>query len=189
MIYRKLIKRILDIILSSIALVLLSPLLLLTFIAIYIEDGRPAVFKQQRIGKDGELFIVYKFRSMPNNSKELPSAQADELKITKVGRIIRRLSIDELPQLLNIIKGDMSLVGPRPILPTQTACHNMRITYNIHHFIPGLSGLPQIESHDGMSEAEKVELDKIYCETLSFKNDIKILLRTLLYPLKPPPSD
>jgi len=112
-------KRLLDIVLAAIALLILSPLMLLTALAIYLEDGASPLFRQQRVGQEGKLFELLKFRSMGVNAAQVPSAQANSLTITRIGQFIRRTNIDELPQLINILRGDMSIVGPRPALPSQ----------------------------------------------------------------------
>ena len=117
--YRAYVKPVLDILLAALALVVFSPLMILTALVIRWEDGGPAFFRQQRVGRDGVRFQVMKFRSMPVDTKNIPSSKAETLTITRVGRVIRRTNIDELPQLINIFRGEMSLVGPRPALPAQ----------------------------------------------------------------------
>lgn len=185
--YKRYIKRILDIILSTIALVILSPLLFVTCVLIRIEDGGPAIFKQMRIGRDSRLFKLFKFRSMPVNVGDVPSSQAQRLRITRVGNIIRRANIDELPQLLNIIKGDMSIVGPRPALPSQTELLAIRVKNGACNCRPGLTGLAQINSYDGMSEIEKASFDQKYASCITFTGDFIIILKTFFYLLKRPP--
>src|ERR1043166_9064746 len=124
--YRIFFKRVFDIALSAAALIALSPVMLLTALAIKLEDRGPALFSQQRSGRGGRPFRVLKFRSMPVNTGDLPSTQARNVRVTRVGRIIRRTNLDELPQLINILRGDMSIVGPRPALASQTALLDMR---------------------------------------------------------------
>lgn len=185
--YSKGIKRILDFVLAIIALIILSPILFLISMSILIEDGRPVIFKQKRAGKDAKEFVIYKFRSMPKGVKNIPSAQAINLPITKVGKAIRRLSFDELPQLINIIKGDMSVVGPRAPMPDQKYLIELRMKSGVFNLRPGLTGLAQINSYDGMPEKEKVEWDSKYLMKVSFVEDLKIILKTVSYLLKPPP--
>jgi len=185
--YQRFFKRVLDLVLSGIALLALSPIMLLTAIAIRLEDGGPILFSQQRSGRDGKLFRVLKFRSMLINAGDLPSAQARTLPITRVGKIIRRTNIDELPQLMNIFAGDMSIVGPRPALPSQAALLEMRRTNGAIHCKPGLTGLAQINSYDNMPEEEKANWDGIYAAKVSLLTDVGIILRTFRYLTKPPP--
>src|SRR5205823_7797451 len=117
---------------------------------IHLEDRGPVLFRQQRSGRDGRPFRIFKFRSMPVNTGDVPSSQARSLRVTRVGQIIRRLNIDELPQLINILRGDMSVVGPRPALPTQTALLDMRKANAAIKCKPGLTGLAQVNSYDNM---------------------------------------
>jgi len=180
-------KRILDYILSLMGIFILSPIFIFVSFAIFIEDGWPIIFKQKRVGKGGKLFTMYKFRSMAKNAGDVPSSQAIGIPITKVGKIIRRLSLDELPQLVNILKGDMSIVGPRAPLKSQVKLCELRQKLRITDLKPGLTGLAQINSYDGMPEEEKALWDKKYAESITFLNDIKIILRTFIYLLKPPP--
>lgn len=185
--YRRFGKRLLDIVVAALCLALLWPVFLLTSCTIRLEDGGPAIFRQQRVGRDGKLFTLFKFRSMPVDSKDVPSAQARSLRVTRVGAVIRRLNIDELPQLINILRGEMSLVGPRPALPSQTSLRAMRDAKGVASCTPGLTGLAQVHAYDGMSEAEKVEWDAKYARSVSFLVDAGIILRTFAYLLKPPP--
>ena len=184
-------KRLMDITLSSVALIVLSPVFLLTAIAILAEDGRPVFFTQPRAGKDMRSFRVYKFRSMYKDAdsklRELlkeneQTGHAFKIKndprITKVGKVIRRCSIDELPQLINIIKGDMSIVGPRPILTWQMAeCND----YEKQRLIvqPGLTCYWQISGRANIGWDEWVELDLDYIEDMSIWTDIKMIMKTI----------
>lgn len=187
----KCLKRFLDIVLSGIALICLSPVFLFTAIAIRLEDGGPAIFTQQRAGKDMQVFKMYKFRSMYVNADEKmaellkDNEQAghafkikNDPRITKVGRFIRKVSIDELPQLINIIKGDMSIVGPRPILTFQMEECN---EYEKQRVIvkPGLTCYWQIGGRANIKWNEWVELDLNYIEDMSLWTDLKIILKTI----------
>ena len=187
--YNTHIKRWFDVILSIVLLIGLAPFMLLIALAIKLEDGGPALFLHQRAGKNGEKFTFYKYRSMPVGTKQVPSPEARELKITRVGKWIRRLSLDELPQLFNILKGDMSLVGPRPILTTQTDLLEMRKENGSIACIPGITGLCQVKAYSEMTTATKAEYDRQYSEKITFLNDFKIILSTFTYLLKPPPTD
>ena len=187
----KFIKRCMDISLSSIALVVLSPVFLVTAIAIRLEDNGPAFFTQERAGKDMVPFKMYKFRSMYVNAdaqlaemmkQNEQTGHAFKIKndprITKVGKVIRKLSIDELPQLINIIKGDMSIVGPRPILTFQmeecSQYEKQRLVVQ-----PGLTCYWQIGGRANIKWAEWVELDLNYIEDMSLWTDIKMIVRTI----------
>ncbi|MBI1295534.1 sugar transferase [bacterium] len=186
--YRRHGKRLLDIVLAGGALLVLSPVILLIYLAIRLEDSGPALFRQQRVGQFGNLFTVLKFRSMPVNTANVPSAQAKTLTVTRTGAFIRRTNLDELPQLLNILRGDMSLVGPRPALNSQRDLCARREALGVFLCKPGLTGLAQIHAYDNMPDAEKVQWDAQYCANLSLKIDIEIVLRTFGYLLKPPPT-
>lgn len=181
-------KRVLDVGLSALALVTLSPLIALTALAIKIEDGGPILFRQQRIGQYGRPFRILKFRSMPVAAPQLESSQSTGLRVTQVGRWIRRTNIDELPQLVNILAGDMSIVGPRPALSTQKSLIKLRETNQSLLLRPGLTGLAQINSYDGMSPEDKARLDGEYLERYGLASDLKIIVGTILYLAKPPPT-
>jgi len=185
--YRHFFKRVIDVVFSAIALLVLSPLMLLVGVLIRMEDGGPALFRQVRVGQYGKPFTLLKFRSMPVNTGDIPSVQAREVRITRVGRVIRRLNIDELPQLVNILKGEMSLVGPRPALPVQKELINMRRHNGALACKPGLTGLAQVNAYDGMPEEEKAAWDGKYAANVSLANDLMIILRTFLYLTKRPP--
>jgi O-antigen biosynthesis protein WbqP len=161
--------------------------MLLIAVAISVEDGGPVLFRQKRVGRGGELFEVLKFRSMPVATRDLPSAQAGRVKVTRVGKIIRRTNLDELPQLINILRGQMSVVGPRPPLPSQRELCRIRETNGAIDCKPGLTGLAQINAYDGMPEKEKAKWDGTYAATLSFVSDMTIILRTFRYLSKRPP--
>ena len=180
-------KRLFDIVASIGAVIALSPVMLATAFALRLEDGGQALYISERVGKNGELFRCLKFRSMPVDTESVPSASSDALTVTRVGRIIRRANIDEIPQLLNILKGDMSIVGPRPALVSQTQLLALRQANGAAERLPGLTGLAQVNSYDGMPEAEKAHFDGEYAKRVSFGTDLKIILRTFRYLTKPPP--
>ena len=178
----KILKRGLDIIISLSALILLWPVLLLIVIAIRLGSKGPAVFKQQRAGKDGKPFVFYKFRTMTIDSDPFgPSPKSGrDPRLTKTGRILREYSLDELPQLFNIVKGDMSVVGPRPLYLSQINEWNERQTKRLL-VKPGLTGLAQISGRGEITREEKLELDVRYVETAGFSADVKIVLATIAY--------
>ncbi|MEP6847777.1 MAG: sugar transferase [Acidobacteriota bacterium] len=185
--YRKFLKRFLDIVLSAAGLVTASPIMLAVAAAIYFEDRGKVIFRQKRIGSNGAVFEVLKFRSMPENTDDVESAKATELPITKVGRFIRRTNLDELPQLINVIRGDMSLVGPRPPIPSQLGLCRLRESNGSIACRPGMTGLAQINGYDGMPDEEKARWDGKYAETLGLVADAKIVLKTFGYLKKKPP--
>jgi O-antigen biosynthesis protein WbqP len=186
-VYRSFGKRLFDVCSSASALIVLSPLMLLTALLIRVEDGGPALFRQKRVGKDGREFLLFKFRSMPVNTANVASAEAAALTVTRVGRVIRRANIDELPQLFNMLKGNMSVVGPRPALASQTRLLELRAAEGAMSVRPGLTGLAQVNSYDGMSEIEKARYDGQYAKSLGFFRDVGIILRTFVYLTRRPP--
>ena len=185
--YLRIGKRTVDVFLVFLALLFLWPLMLITAILIKIYDPGPVIFKQLRIGQRGEKFWFYKFRSMPVNAGDIPSDKVRHVEFTWIGRLIRRTNIDELPQLFNILLGDMSIVGPRPPIPSQEELIEIRDKNRSILCRPGLTGLAQIMSYNGMTVQEKAQYDGIYCQDVTFRKDIQIILKTFLYLLKPPP--
>lgn len=181
-------KRALDVAASAAALILLSPVMLCVAAAIKIWDPGPVIFRQTRVGAGGRLFQFYKFRSMPVATGDLPSDGLGDVRLSWIGRLIRRTNIDELPQLWNILKGDMSIVGPRPPLTSQEELLALRRESGAIECRPGLTGWAQVLSYDGMSVTEKARLDAEYAHNVSFAKDAKIVLRTFGYLAKPPPK-
>lgn len=180
-------KRVLDVSASAMVLILLSPLLLVVAVLIKVFDPGPIIFRQTRVGKDGCDFDFFKFRSMPVGTKTLPSDQLGEVRLTWVGRLLRRSNLDELPQLWLVLVGKMSLIGPRPGLRTQHELFELRLRNGAMACRPGLTGLAQVNSYDGMSVAEKAACDGKYARNISFWGDVSIVLKTFLYLLRPPP--
>lgn len=176
----KVFKRILDILISLPAIVLLSPVFVAIAIAIKLSSKGPVVFTQERTGKNGKPFTFYKFRTMRTDVAPFgPSPKAaDDPRLTKVGKIIREYSLDELPQLFNVLKGDMSVVGPRPLYTSQIAEWNERQKKRLL-VKPGLTGLAQISGRGELTHEEKLELDVKYVETANFWLDLKIILITV----------
>ena len=181
-------KRALDIFVSATLLFALRPALILLAIGVKISSPGPAIYRQMRTGRNGKLFQLLKFRSMPANTKEVASDLLGDVELQPFGRFIRRISADELPQLVNILRGDMSLVGPRPPLPSQVDLIRERQRNGSIAFRPGLTGLAQIRGFDGMTVAQKAGYDLAYCQTVSFWRDLLILARTFAYLLRPPPT-
>lgn len=179
-------KRFFDMFVSIFAVILLSPLFLFVALAILITDGSPVLFKQERVGKDNKIFTVYKFRTMKNGVGDFSTAEltdADE-KITKTGKFLRLTSIDELPQLFNILNGTMSLVGPRPLIPAEKEIRELREKYGVYSVRPGITGYAQINGRDNIDDETKALLDKEYIEKQSFIFDIKIIFKTFTKVLK-----
>lgn len=186
--YRSGSKRLLDLVAAALALVLLAPVMLLIAILIRLADPGPAIFRQRRVGLNGAEFLFFKFRTMPSNTGDIPSDQLAEVRLSAVGRFLRRSNLDELPQLYNVLRGDMSLVGPRPPIPSQTELVELRRANGALQCRPGLTGWAQVNSYDGMSVPRKAELDGEYAARLSFAFDCRIVLRTFGYVMKPPPK-
>ncbi|MGV2874566.1 sugar transferase [Macrococcus capreoli] len=179
-------KRTFDIILSLISIILLFPILVITALWIVIDSPGGILFVQDRPGLNNKIFKIYKFRSM---KKETPNVSTDKLKdsnqfITKPGHIIRKTSIDELPQLINILKGDMSFVGPRPALYNQYDLIEERTKRNIHTIRPGLTGYAQVMGRDNISDEDKIKYDEYYLKNRSFKLDLQIIFKTFLKVIK-----
>jgi len=186
--YAKFFKRIFDFLFSIFILLILSPLLLIISAIIKFTDGGHILFNQDRIGKNGKPFMLLKFRSMPENTTNLPSHVASNLKITPIGKFIRRTNIDEIPQFINVLKGEMSVIGPRPSLPTQKDVIELRKNKGVLNLLPGLTGWAQVNSFDGMLPSQKVEFDEQYLKSISLATDLKIVFKTFKYFLKKPPT-
>jgi O-antigen biosynthesis protein WbqP len=172
-------KRAFDLAASITALILLSPLLAVVSLVVFFDDGAPVVFKQNRVGKGDALFKLYKFRTMRRGTR---NAGFHEMRgtdcFTRSGKLLRSLSLDELPQLLNILKGEMSFVGPRPLIPEEGEIRRMRAAAGIYAVLPGLTGWAQVNGRASVTDDEKVALDREYIEKRSFWMDVKILVRT-----------
>ncbi len=166
---------------ALISLVLLSPILLIVAIAIKLESKGPVFFKQERIGKDNVNFTIYKFRSMRTDTPDVPTHLLNDpdIFITKTGKILRKTSLDELPQLINILKGEMLFVGPRPALYNQYDLRDLRIEKGVHVLYPGVSGWAQVNGRDELEIPDKVEFDRQYLERRNMILDIKIVFMTL----------
>ena len=178
MMYRKYIKRILDFILSFVAIVILSPVLLIVAILVRTKLGTPVIFKQERPGLNERIFTLYKFRTMTDERDEEGNLLPDEIRLTKFGKLLRSTSLDELPELFNILKGDMAIVGPRPLLIEYLPFYkdNERIRHAVK---PGLTGWSQINGRNATSWEERFAKDTEYIEKMSFVFDVKIILKTV----------
>ena len=176
--YKHYIKRLLDIILSLIALVVLSPVLLVTALLIRTNLGSPVIFSQDRPGKNEKIFKLYKFRSMTDERDELGELLPDSERLPKFGRILRSTSLDELPELWNILKGDMSIVGPRPLLTQYLTLYNKEQKRR-HEVRPGLTGYAQINGRNSLNWEDRFKYDVEYVEKLNFIMDCKIVLLTI----------
>ena len=177
--YKNFIKRILDIILSFLALVILSPLLILTAFLIRIKLGEPVFFKQLRPGKNEKIFGILKFRTMTDAKDENGNLLPDEIRLTRFGQFLRSTSIDELPELLNILNGDMSIVGPRPLLVQYLERYNEEQKHR-HDVKPGLTGLAQVNGRNGITWEEKFHYDLEYVKNITFYGDCKIIFQTVM---------
>lgn len=178
-VYQKWGKRALDICFSALALVVLSPVLLIVALLVKIKLGSPIIFKQNRPGKDEVIFSMYKFRTMTDakdaNGNDLP----DNVRLTKFGQLLRATSLDELPELWNILKGDMSFVGPRPLLVEYLPLYNEEQRKR-HSVRPGLTGLAQVKGRNAISWQKKFELDIKYINSVSFLCDVSIIFQTVI---------
>jgi O-antigen biosynthesis protein WbqP len=161
-------------------LLILSPLFLVVAISIFIEDGMPIFFKQKRVGINYTFFNIYKFRSMKKNTPNVATHLLENPRqyLLKIGGLLRKLSLDEFPNLINIVKGEMVFVGPRPALYNQDDLMALRVAIGVHKLKPGITGWAQINGRDEISIEEKVALEKEYLERKSFFFDLEIVVRT-----------
>src|SRR5690554_3329700 len=176
--YRKYFKRVFDFVCSLLALIVLSPVLLITALLVRIKLGTPVIFKQKRPGLNEKIFTLYKFRTMTDQKDEQGNLLPDEVRLTKFGKMLRSTSLDELPELWNILKGDMSVVGPRPLLVEYLPLYDDNQKHR-HDVRPGLTGLAQINGRNSIMWEEKFAYDLFYILNISFILDIKIILKTI----------
>lgn len=181
--YKNIIKRVLDLMLSFMAIVILSPLMLVIAILVRLKLGKPILFKQRRPGRREKIFYMYKFRTMTDEKNKQGELLPDEMRLTHFGKVLRSTSMDELPELFNILKGDMSIVGPRPLLVQYLGRYNERQRRR-HEVRPGFTGLAQVNGRNSISWEEKFEWDVKYVEKVTFMQDLKIVLKTVMVILK-----
>ena len=177
--YAKYIKRTLDLILSLMALIVLMPLMIIIGILVRINLGSPIIFKQKRPGKNEKIFTLYKFRTMTDKRDIDGNLLPDEYRLTKFGKFLRSTSLDELPELINIIKGDMAIVGPRPLLVEYLPYYTEEQKHR-HDVRPGLTGLAQTSGRNAITWEEKFEKDIEYVHNISFIGDVKIIIKTAI---------
>lgn len=177
-------KRIMDFVASLTALIILSPLIALSAVLVKISDGGSVLFKQRRPGKDGKIFTVYKFRTMSEKTEDENGRELSDVeRMTKIGSFLRKTSLDELPQLFNVLKGDMSFIGPRPLL-----CEYLELytPYQMrrHEVLPGISGLAQVNGRNAITWEKKFDYDVYYVDHMNFWLDLKIIFKTIKNTLK-----
>lgn len=176
--YQKYIKRLLDIILSLIAIIITLPIFIIIGILVLILIGKPAIFRQKRPGKNEKIFTMYKFRTMTNKKDKDGNLLPNELRLTKLGNILRKTSLDEIPEFINIFKGDMSFVGPRPLRIDYLPLYNKKQKHR-HDVRPGLTGLAQVSGRNNITWTQKFDYDIEYINNINFVNDIKIIFLTI----------
>lgn len=174
-------KRLFDIVASFIALILLSPLFAVICTIIFFTPDCKVFFSHERRGRRGKPFTMYKFQTMKSTAPNCATAELEnpEQYITKIGAILRKTSLDELPQLWNILKGDMSFVGPRPLISSEMRAHRLRLEYGVYRYRPGLTGWAQVNGRDDISLMKKMKLDKEYSDNWSIGLDIKIMFKSV----------
>lgn len=177
--YRAFFKSFLDVVIAFFALLLLLPILLIIYIIVFLNDGENPVFTQERPGKNGKIFKLFKFRTMNSKRDEKGKLLPDKNRLTKLGVALRKSSLDELPQLFNILKGDMSIIGPRPLLIEYLELYTAEQRKR-HNVKPGITGWAQVNGRNGISWEQKFTYDVWYVNNLSFRLDIKIFLLTFL---------
>lgn len=178
MMYRRYIKRMLDFILSLISIIILSPVLIIVAILVRTKLGSPVIFKQKRPGKDEKIFTLYKFRTMTDERDEEGNLLPDDIRLPKFGKLLRSTSLDELPELFNILKGDMAIVGPRPLLVRYLPLYNEHQKHR-HDVRPGFTGYAQVNGRNSITWEEKFNLDVEYTHKISFLLDLRIILKTI----------
>lgn len=177
--YRRFVKRLLDIVLSLIAIIILSPIMLIVALLVRVNLGGPVIFTQRRAGLYGRVFTVYKFRSMTNETDETGKLLSNKQRLTKFGRILRSTSLDELPELFNIFKGDMSIIGPRPLLEEYLPRYSEE-QMKRHNVRPGLTSLTAVNGRASLSWEDRLKMDVWYVHNVSFLLDLKIILKTVV---------
>lgn len=180
-VYRNYIKRPIDLFSALLLLILLSPIFLIVFVVLRLTTKDSAFYQQERVGQYGKTFQIYKFRTLPKNTPILVGKQRVKIRnrVSKFARFLRSTSIDELPQLINVVKGDMSLIGPRPVVPQEAELTDLREASGALSVKPGLTGLAQVNGRKHLGNMQKADFDAKYAERLTFLGDVAIILRTL----------
>ena len=178
-------KRCFDLLVASTLLVLFSPVFALIALLVRLTSGSPVIFRHQRPGLHGEIFTMYKFRTMRPPFPGENAFTSDDVRLTRIGRILQRTSLDELPQLVNVVRGRMSLVGPRPLLTEYLGKYSPHHARR-HDVRPGITGLAQVSGRKSLAYSEKLELDVRYIDEWSFRLDVRILFKTLIEPFRRP---
>ncbi|MCL4125786.1 UNVERIFIED_CONTAM: hypothetical protein GTU68_036911 [Idotea baltica] len=181
-------KRILDFISVLLFIVITLPFLIIIPLIVFLQDGHHPIFKQKRVGQFGNIFYFYKFRSMTVDTPDVASTDKSKLKVTPIGKFIRRTNLDEAPQIFNILKGDMTWIGPRPPIPSQKDLIELRKENKSINLKPGVTGWAQVNSYDNMPVEAKAKFDGEYFKKMSLIMDIKIFLKTFIYFFKKPPT-
>jgi len=181
--YKNFFKPLLDKLLALILIILFAPVMIIVAILIYLWDGRPVIFTQERPGLNEKIFKIYKFRTMTNEKDEFGNLLPDEKRLKGIGKIIRSFSLDELPQLFNVLKGDMSFIGPRPLLPEYLLLYSEEQKKR-HLVKPGITGLAQVKGRNAINWRKKFKYDVFYVNHLSFKLDLYIICQTVLKVIK-----
>lgn len=176
--YERYVKRSQAFLLSLIAIIILSPILLITYLLVRVKFGKPAIFIQKRVGKDGKVFDLYKFRTMTDQRGEDGKLLPDEQRLTSFGKKLRSTSLDELPELFNVLKGDMALIGPRPLLVKYLPLYNDEQARR-HEVRPGLTGYAQVNGRNTITWEDRFKLDVEYVDNVTFLNDWKIIFKTI----------
>ena len=176
--YERYVKRSQAFLLSLIAIIILSPILLITYLLVRVKFGKPAIFIQKRVGKDGKVFDLYKFRTMTNQRDEDGKLLPDDQRLTSFGKKLRSTSLDELPELFNVLKGDMALIGPRPLLVKYLPLYNDEQARR-HEVRPGLTGYAQVNGRNTITWEDRFKLDVEYVDNVTFLNDWKIIFKTI----------
>lgn len=174
------VKRLVDVGAAGFGLLVLWPVILILALLVYAEDGPPAFFRQVRVGRDEDLFTLWKLRTMSLGTREVPTHEASQSSVTAVGRFLRRSKLDELPQLWNVVKGDMSLVGPRPCLPSQTEVLEARRRQGVLSQLPGITGLAQVSGYDFSTPKETAACDARYAAEGGLMKDLSLIMQTVL---------
>ncbi|WCE96231.1 sugar transferase [Limosilactobacillus fermentum] len=182
-IYRTTIKRIFDAFFGVLLLICLSPLMLVLAIWIKLDSKGPVLFKQERVGRNGKRFTIYKFRSMSDDAPhQMATSEFDTALsyITRSGQLMRKTSLDELPQLVNVVKGEMSFIGPRPLIPKEEKVLRLRHANGVESLAPGITGLAQVRGRDEVTDTQKADYDGEYASNVTLRGDFSILVETML---------